>query len=55
MTVTDRVLERVEEWLAPGGRFYLVAVANNKPGDIVERLRVYGMDAEVCGVWVSLM
>lgn len=48
MTVTDRVLERVEEWLAPGGRFYLVAVANNRPGDIVERLKGAGFDAEVC-------
>jgi release factor glutamine methyltransferase len=47
MTITDKVLERVKDWLAPGGRFYLVAVAQNRPSDIVARLKEDGLDSEV--------
>ena len=47
MTVTDRVLERVKDWLAPAGRFYLVAVAQNRPEEIIAQLSDDGLQVEV--------
>lgn len=37
----------VQSLLAPGGRFYLVAVAPNKPLEIVAHMRQRGLEAEV--------
>ena len=37
-----------QEILAPGGRFYLVAVEQNKPLEIIEYMKSLGLDAEVC-------
>jgi hypothetical protein len=36
-----------QEILAPGGRFYLVAVQQNKPLEIIEYMKSLGLDAEV--------
>ena len=47
MTVTDQLLDRVHDLLATGGRFYLIAVAQNRPNDIVARLERDGLQAEV--------
>ena len=34
--------------LSPGGRFYLVAVEQNMPGNIVTSMRHAGLSCEVC-------
>jgi hypothetical protein len=36
-----------KEILAPGGRFYLVAVQQNKPLEIIEYMKAVGLEAEV--------
>lgn len=36
-----------QEILAPGGRFYLVAVQQNKPLAIIEYMKSLGLSAEV--------
>ena len=36
-----------QDILAPGGRFYLVAVEPNKPLAIAERMRTLGLEVEV--------
>jgi len=36
-----------QDILAPGGRFYLVAVQQNKPLEIIEYMRSLGLEAEV--------
>ncbi|KAI9632133.1 S-adenosyl-L-methionine-dependent methyltransferase, partial [Dioszegia hungarica] len=47
MSITDEVIKSLQRLLAPGGRFYLVAVEQNRPLDIVEQLKDLGLDAEV--------
>jgi tRNA1(Val) A37 N6-methylase TrmN6 len=42
-----RSLLTLQYLLAPGGRFYLVAVAQNKPDEICERMRQYGLECKV--------
>ena len=37
----------IKEVLAPGGRFYLVAIRQNDPARLVKRLQTQGLDAEV--------
>ncbi|KAK0534514.1 S-adenosylmethionine-dependent methyltransferase [Tilletia horrida] len=38
---------RIEAFLSPGGAFYLVAIRQNDPPALVERLRRRGLDAEI--------
>lgn len=47
MEVTDRLLEQVPELLSPQGTFYLVAVKENKPEEIIERMKLKGLTGEV--------
>ncbi|XP_032236654.1 methyltransferase N6AMT1 isoform X2 [Nematostella vectensis] len=44
--VTDRLLPVVSSLLSPKGCFYLVAVAENKPDDIICFLEKYGLHGE---------
>ncbi|TXT08112.1 uncharacterized protein COLE_05036 [Cutaneotrichosporon oleaginosum] len=46
MAVTNLVLEKLPTLLAPGGRFYLVAVAQNKPDEINARMRAAGLECK---------
>ncbi|CAG0919880.1 unnamed protein product [Notodromas monacha] len=53
--VIDRLLPDVHELLSPGGRFYLVALAQNDPSNICEVLNRSGLDSSVfltrrCGI-----
>ncbi|CAM9518702.1 unnamed protein product [Ectocarpus sp. 13 AM-2016] len=45
--VIDRFLPAVKELLSPGGFFYMVAVEDNNPTEIVSVMRGYGVHAEV--------
>lgn len=47
MQVTNLVLERIPMLLAPGGRFYLVAIHQNKPDEIIARMRGVGLECKV--------
>jgi release factor glutamine methyltransferase len=47
MEVTDRLLEEIPELLSPQGIFYLVAVKENKPEEIIERMKSKGLTGEV--------
>lgn len=47
MQVTNLVLERIPTLLAPGGRFYLVAIHQNKPDEIIARMRGMGLECKV--------
>lgn len=47
MTVTNLVLDKLPGLLAPGGRFYLVAIEQNKPKEIVARMRATGLECKV--------
>ncbi|KAK4047344.1 atp4 subunit B of the stator stalk of mitochondrial F1F0 ATP synthase [Microbotryomycetes sp. JL221] len=48
MVVTNRVLDIVNDLLAPGGKFYLVAISQNKPLEIIEAMsRQHGLHGEV--------
>lgn len=46
MSVTNLVLERLPTLLAPGGRFYLVAIHQNKPDEIIARMRAEGLECK---------
>jgi release factor glutamine methyltransferase len=46
MAVTDILLERLPTLLAPGGRFYLVAIHQNKPDEIIARMRAAGLECK---------
>ncbi|KAL7420303.1 S-adenosylmethionine-dependent methyltransferase [Cryptotrichosporon argae] len=46
MMVTNLVLEQVPGLLAPGGRFYLVAVQQNRPDDIIARMTEAGLECK---------
>jgi len=45
----DRFLPRVAQLLGPGGRFYLVAVAENDPRELGRLLARDGLDMVVVG------
>ncbi|GAA5825896.1 hypothetical protein JCM11251_000043 [Rhodosporidiobolus azoricus] len=48
MRVTDRLLEQVETLLSPRGLFYLVAVPQNKPLEIISNMKErYGLHGEI--------
>lgn len=47
MGLTNIVLPLIPDLLAPQGRFYLVAVAQNKPLEIVAAMQGLGLEAEV--------
>ncbi|GAA6062631.1 hypothetical protein JCM10212_000293 [Sporobolomyces blumeae] len=47
MKVTNRVLEQVDELLSPRGMFYLVAVPQNKPLEILAQMKERGLEGEV--------
>ncbi|KAK4687823.1 vesicle-fusing ATPase, partial [Tremellales sp. Uapishka_1] len=47
MSVTNKILEQLPQLLAPGGRFYLVAVQQNKPDEIVSRVISMGFESKV--------
>ncbi|GAA6041456.1 hypothetical protein JCM8097_001886 [Rhodosporidiobolus ruineniae] len=47
MRVTDRLLEQVETLLSPRGVFYLVAVPENKPLDILASMKARGLHGEI--------
>lgn len=47
MQVTNIVLDKVPQLLAPGGRFYLVAIHQNKPDEIIARMRGLGLECKV--------
>lgn len=36
--------------LSPGGAFYLVTIPQNKPFEIIDRMRARGLDGEVSAV-----
>ncbi|GJN93518.1 hypothetical protein Rhopal_006575-T1 [Rhodotorula paludigena] len=46
MRVTDRLLEQVESLLSDRGLFYLVAVPENKPLEIIEQMQARGLHGE---------
>ncbi|TXT07293.1 hypothetical protein VHUM_03463 [Vanrija humicola] len=46
MTVTNKILEQLPTLLAPGGRFYLVAIHQNKPDEIIARMRAVGLECK---------
>ncbi|RKP07955.1 S-adenosyl-L-methionine-dependent methyltransferase [Thamnocephalis sphaerospora] len=45
--VTDRLLPRVADLLSPRGVFYLVAVRENKPQEMIDQLAKAGLHGEV--------
>jgi release factor glutamine methyltransferase len=47
MMITDLVLDLLPRILARGGKFYLVAVSQNRPDEIIERMRARGFEGEV--------
>ncbi|BGP57455.1 hypothetical protein JCM8202_002012 [Rhodotorula sphaerocarpa] len=47
MRVTDRVLQQVKDLLSPRGAFYLVAVPENKPLEIIASMQARGLQGEV--------
>ncbi|GAA5903639.1 hypothetical protein JCM8208_003642 [Rhodotorula glutinis] len=47
MRVTNRLLEQVETLLSPRGVFYLVAVPENKPLQIIEEMKQRGLNGEI--------
>lgn len=47
MEVTNRLLEQVNDLLSPRGVFYLVTVKENKPEEIIERMKSQGLTGEV--------
>ncbi|RSH89487.1 S-adenosylmethionine-dependent methyltransferase [Saitozyma podzolica] len=47
MGTTTTVIELLSDLLSPQGRFYLVAVEQNRPQDIVARLQRQGLRSEV--------
>ncbi|KAK4049574.1 atp4 subunit B of the stator stalk of mitochondrial F1F0 ATP synthase [Microbotryomycetes sp. JL201] len=48
MAVTSRLLEVVDTLLSPTGRFYLVAIAQNKPAEIVRHMKdTYRLNGEI--------
>ncbi|KPV73919.1 uncharacterized protein RHOBADRAFT_16454 [Rhodotorula graminis WP1] len=47
MRVTNRLLEQVETLLSPRGIFYLVAVPENKPLQIIEDMKARGLHGEI--------
>ncbi|GAA6054344.1 hypothetical protein JCM3770_003327 [Rhodotorula araucariae] len=47
MRVTNRLLEQVDTLLSPRGVFYLVAVPENKPLEIIEQMRARGLHGEI--------
>lgn len=47
MQVTERVLGEVEQLLSEAGVFYLVAIKQNKPEEIVRRMEERGLVGEV--------
>ncbi|KAL1406917.1 S-adenosylmethionine-dependent methyltransferase [Vanrija albida] len=46
MTVTNKILQQLPSLLAPGGRFYLVAIHQNKPDEIIARMRAVGLECK---------
>ena len=47
--VVDRLLPGVARLLAPGGRFYLIALPQNGPAEILDALRAQGLVADEVG------
>ncbi|GAA5988783.1 hypothetical protein JCM10908_006168 [Rhodotorula pacifica] len=47
MRVTNRLLEQVKDLLSPRGLFYLVAVPENKPQQILANMRSLGLHGEI--------
>jgi len=47
MSVTNRLLAQLDTLLSPVGRFYLVAVKENKPLDIIAELAKNGFAGEI--------
>ncbi|GAA5953661.1 hypothetical protein JCM8115_004117 [Rhodotorula mucilaginosa] len=47
MTVTNRLLSQVKDLLSPRGLFYLVAVSENKPHQILADMLVRGLHGEI--------
>ncbi|TNY18315.1 methylase [Rhodotorula diobovata] len=47
MRVTNRLLDQVETLLSPRGVFYLVAVPENKPLQILDEMRARGLHGEI--------
>ncbi|PVG03263.1 S-adenosyl-L-methionine-dependent methyltransferase [Serendipita vermifera] len=48
MDITNRVLCQVDDLLSPSGSFYLVAVSQNKPKEVMKRMREeYGFEAQI--------
>eukprot|EP01116_Phalansterium_solitarium_P024891 TRINITY_DN9256_c0_g1_i1.p1 TRINITY_DN9256_c0_g1~~TRINITY_DN9256_c0_g1_i1.p1 ORF type:complete len:229 (-),score=49.45 TRINITY_DN9256_c0_g1_i1:170-856(-) len=45
--VLDRLLPMINELLSPGGCFYLLAIDENKPDEIVEILRQHSLSAKL--------
>lgn len=46
-SISDRLEQTL---LSKDGAFYLVAVSQNKPYEIIERMKAQGLDGEVCSV-----
>ncbi|GAA5869039.1 hypothetical protein JCM16303_000343 [Sporobolomyces ruberrimus] len=47
MKVTNKVLEQVESLLSERGIFYLVAIPQNKPLEILEQMKARGLSGEI--------
>ncbi|GAA5883681.1 hypothetical protein JCM3774_002951 [Rhodotorula dairenensis] len=47
MTVTNRLLRQVKDLLSPRGLFYLVAVPENKPEQILTDMRTRGLHGQI--------
>ncbi|POY76356.1 hypothetical protein BMF94_0553 [Rhodotorula taiwanensis] len=47
MRVTNRLLEQVKDLLSPRGLFYLVAVPENKPLEILSAMKERGLQGEI--------
>ncbi|ORY22962.1 S-adenosyl-L-methionine-dependent methyltransferase [Naematelia encephala] len=47
MLTTERLILKLPNLLAPGGRFYLVAVQQNQPNEILALMRRLGLEANI--------
>ena len=45
--VMDRVIDRLDDYVAPGGVMYLVAVLDNRPEELCAEARARGWACEV--------
>ena len=51
--VINRVLDTLEGLVAPGGRVYMIAIHENEPEDIMERMRGKGFVADMIATRVA--